>query len=201
MPGPTAPALKVGQRAALIITSKCHQMAVQKGADLSPTIYIPSSVFCSKRCRFGVAWAVSHSVEISGCPLNCRFFLQRIGKQIGTTSKASEMEQILDQLGSGEGLPVDAIRAANANRAAMVPLFLRRSIKPRRPARRCKMRCSSRSICSANGARKNRPIDRSPLSCRRPAGEVEPILADAATETTHRVMASTRLRRRSESAL
>jgi hypothetical protein len=34
------------------------------------------------------------------------------------------MEQILVQLGSGQGLPVDAIRAANANRAAMVPLFL-----------------------------------------------------------------------------
>jgi hypothetical protein len=80
-------------------------------------------------------------------------------------SNDSQMAQILDQLGSGEDLPVEAIRAANADRAAMVPVFLRAFDEPARPpARPCKMRSSSRSTCSANGA-KNQPIDRLPPSC------------------------------------
>ena len=40
-------------------------------------------------------------------------------------SEDGQMEQILEQLGSGEELPVDAIRAADANRAAMAPLIVR----------------------------------------------------------------------------
>ncbi len=105
------------------------------------------------------------------------------------TSKASEMEQILDQLGSGEGLPVDAIRAANANRTAMVPLFLQAfdQAATASPSMQDALFFAFHLLGQWREKSAYRPLA---AFLRRPAGEVEPILADAATETTHRVMAS-----------
>src|SRR5205085_3433232 len=39
------------------------------------------------------------------------------------TSKVGRPMQILDQLGAGEGMPKDAIRAATANRATVAPIL------------------------------------------------------------------------------
>ena len=52
-----------------------------------------------------------------------------------------------------------------------------------------KMRCSSRFICSANGARR-RPIGRSQACCGCPGDMVDSVLGDATTLTAHRVMAA-----------
>jgi Protein of unknown function (DUF1186)/SEC-C motif len=104
-------------------------------------------------------------------------------------SNDGQIEQILEQLGSGEDLPVDAIRAADANRAAMVPVFLR-AIEQSATA--------SPSVQNALffafhllGQWREKSAYR-PLASflRRPTEEVEGILGDAKTETCDRVMAS-----------
>ena len=74
------------------------------------------------------------------------------------------MEQILDQLGSREGLPVDAIRAADANRAMMVPLLLRAidQVAAASPPMQGALLIAFHLL---GQWRENLPIDRSPLSC------------------------------------
>jgi hypothetical protein len=73
-----------------------------------------------------------------------------------------DVAEILDQLTHAEGLPKAALEAASAQRAELVPVFLReidrfwRSRPPNEPSRR---RCSSSSICSASGE-KRPPTDR-----------------------------------------
>jgi hypothetical protein len=99
------------------------------------------------------------------------------------------MEEILDQLGSGEGLPVDAIRAANANRTAMVPLFLQAFDQAATASP--SMQDALFFAFHLLGQWREKSAYRSLASfLRRPADEVEPILGSASTETTHRVMAS-----------
>jgi hypothetical protein len=99
------------------------------------------------------------------------------------------MEEILDQLGSGEGLPVDAIRAADANRAAMVPLFLRTfdQAATLSPSVQDALFFAFHLLGQWREKSAYRPLA---AFLRRPADEVEPILAGAVTETSHRVMAS-----------
>jgi hypothetical protein len=95
--------------------------------------------------------------------------------------------QILDQLGSGEGLPTEAIRAATANRATVTPLLLD-AID----------RCEPKSRVEENGLfmafhllgqwqekSAYRTIAR---FLRRP--DIGLILDDATTVTSHRVLAS-----------
>ncbi len=94
---------------------------------------------------------------------------------------------MLEQLGSGEGMPIEAIRAATADREAVAPL-LREAIE----------RCEPNSEIEENGLfiafhllgqwqekSAYRPLAR---FLRRP--DVESILGDATTETSHRVMAA-----------
>ena len=102
------------------------------------------------------------------------------------TSNDSQMEQILDQLGSGKGLPVDAIRAADAHRAAMVPVLLRAFDQSASAGP--SMQDSLFIAFHLLGQWRERSAYR-PLAAflRRP--EVEPILGDATTVTCHRVMA------------
>jgi hypothetical protein len=105
------------------------------------------------------------------------------------TSNDSQMEQILDQLGSGQGLPVDAIRAANANRAAMVPLFLTAfdQAETASPSMQDALFFAFHLLGQWREKSAYRPLA---AFLRRPSDQVEPILAVATTETTHRVMAS-----------
>ena len=94
---------------------------------------------------------------------------------------------MLEQLGSGEGMPIEAIRAATADREAVAPL-LREAIE----------RCEPNSEIEENGLfiafhllgqwqekSAYRPLAR---FLRRP--DVESILGDATTETSPRVMAA-----------
>jgi hypothetical protein len=73
--------------------------------------------------------------------------------------------QVVEELSTWQRLPVEAIRAAQADRATMIPLFLRRideflsmEGEPAAPAG-----CFSSFICSASGA-KNRRTGRWQLS-------------------------------------
>jgi Protein of unknown function (DUF1186)/SEC-C motif len=95
--------------------------------------------------------------------------------------------QILEQLGSGEGLPIDAIRAATADRETAAPLLLE-AIE----------RCEPQSEIEENGLFiafhllgqwKEKSAYR-PLAgfLRRP--DIEFVLGDATTETSPRVMAA-----------
>jgi hypothetical protein len=95
--------------------------------------------------------------------------------------------QILDQLGSGEGLPTEAIRAATADRATVAPLLLEALDS-----------CESPSKVEENGVfiafhllgqwREQSAYRTLARFLRRP--NIELILGDATTETCHRVMAS-----------
>ncbi len=98
------------------------------------------------------------------------------------------MEQILEQLGSGEGLPVDAIHTAHANRAAMVPLFLRAFDQAASASRSVQHGLFIAFHLLGQWREKSayRPLA---AFLRRPTEEVQDILGDAVTETSHRVMA------------
>jgi len=95
--------------------------------------------------------------------------------------------QILDQLGSGEGMPVEAIRAATADRTIVAPLLLE-AID----------RCEPTSEVEENGLfiafhllgqwREQSAYRSLARFLRRPDAEL--VLGDATTETSHRVMAS-----------
>ena len=63
------------------------------------------------------------------------------------------------------------------------------SLSPRAARGSAKTRCSSRFICSANGARR-RPIGRLQTCCGCPAMRSKSVLGDAKTVTAHRVMAA-----------
>jgi len=95
--------------------------------------------------------------------------------------------QILDRLGTDVGLPVEALRAADANRAAMVALFLNgfeQSAMADEPAQDMLF-----FAFHLLGQWREKSAYR-PLAgfLRRP--EIEPILGDATTETSHRVLAA-----------
>jgi Protein of unknown function (DUF1186)/SEC-C motif len=95
--------------------------------------------------------------------------------------------QILDQLGSGEGMPTEAIRAATADRTMVAPLLVE-AID----------RCEPTSEIEENGLfiafhllgqwREQSAYRSLARFLRRPDAEL--ILGDATTETSHRVMAS-----------
>jgi hypothetical protein len=104
-------------------------------------------------------------------------------------SEDGKMAQILDRLGVGEGLPVDAIRAADANRAAMVPLFLRafEHAETAAPSLQHALFFAFHLLGQWREESAYRPLA---AFLRRPAEEIEPIIGNATTETTHRVMAS-----------
>jgi hypothetical protein len=104
------------------------------------------------------------------------------------TSKDRQLQQIFYQLGSGEGLPVDAIRAADANRAAMVPLFLRAfdQTPPVSPSMQRRLFIAFHLLGQWREKSAYRPLA---AFLRWTAEDVEEILGDTTTETSHRVMA------------
>jgi hypothetical protein len=95
--------------------------------------------------------------------------------------------KLLDQLGSGEGLPIEAIRTATADRTMVAPLLVE-AIE----------RCEPTSEVEKNGLfiafhllgqwREQSAYRTLARFLRRP--DIELILGDATTETCHRVMAS-----------
>jgi len=95
--------------------------------------------------------------------------------------------QIIDQLGSGEGLPIEAIRAATADRTTVAPLLLEAidRCEPTSEAEETGLFIAFHLLGQWREQSAYRTLAR---FLRRPnAGW---ILGDAATETCHRVMAS-----------
>jgi hypothetical protein len=98
------------------------------------------------------------------------------------------MEAILARLGSDDGLPVDAILEADANRAAMVPLILRAIDRPAdNESTRNVLFFAFHLLGQWRETSAYRPLA---AFLRRPTDDIEPILGDATTETSHRVMAA-----------
>jgi hypothetical protein len=103
-------------------------------------------------------------------------------------SKGGQMTPILDQLGLDEGLPVDAIRAADANRAAMVPLFLQafERAETADPSLQNALFFAFHLLGQWREKSAYRPLA---AFLRRPAGQIAPIISGLKTETAHQVMA------------
>jgi hypothetical protein len=98
------------------------------------------------------------------------------------------MELIFDRLGSEDGLPVEAIVAADANRAAMVPLFLRGFEHP--PANISAQNALFIAFHLLGQWREKSAYRPLAAFLRRPMDDIDPILGDAKKETSHRVMAA-----------
>ena len=103
-----------------------------------------------------------------------------------------DVAEILDQLTHAEGLPKAALEAASAQRPELVPVFLREidSFLALAPAERAKP-TPLFFIFHLLGEWRERTAYR-PLTrlLRCPSHEVDAILGDGITSTTHRVMAA-----------
>jgi hypothetical protein len=102
-----------------------------------------------------------------------------------------EVTEILDRLGSRDGLPVDAIRAARAQRAAVLPIFLQAIERTVEGTADEHNMDALFVIFHLLGEWREKTAYR-PLArlLHQPTDAVELILGDAITETSHRVMAA-----------
>src|ERR1700752_1621035 len=94
--------------------------------------------------------------------------------------------QILDQLGSGEGMPAEAIRAATANRATVAPLLVE-ALERHEPNNEVEENALFIAFHLLGQWREKSAYRELARFLRWP--EVETILGDATTETSHKVMA------------
>jgi hypothetical protein len=102
-----------------------------------------------------------------------------------------DAETILRQLGKTEGLPVEALRAASANRAVVLPVFLRAIEDFLGGHATPETERALFFIFHLLGEWRERKAYRLLAALlRRPPDEVDHILGGAITETTHRVMAA-----------
>jgi hypothetical protein len=98
------------------------------------------------------------------------------------------MELIFDRLISDEGLPVEAIADADANRADMVPLFLRAIEQPApSPSVENALFFAFHLLGQWREQSAYRPLA---ALLRRPTEDIDRILGDARIQTSHRVMAA-----------
>jgi hypothetical protein len=100
--------------------------------------------------------------------------------------------EVLDQLTHADGLPKAALQAASAQRAEIAPIFLREidsylTLAPAERAKPTPLFFIFHLLGEWREKAAYRPLARL-LRC--PAHEVEAILGDAITSTTHRVMAA-----------
>ena len=99
------------------------------------------------------------------------------------------MDEIFAQLAVRNRLPIEAIRAADEDRAAMVPKFLR-AFEQCATADFTTKRALLVAFHLLGQWREKRAYRPLAAFLRRPVEEVDPILGDAITVTAHRVMAS-----------
>ena len=95
--------------------------------------------------------------------------------------------QILDQLGSGEGMPVEAIRAATTNREAVVPLLVE-ALEQHKPSNEVEENALFIAFHLLGQWREKSAYRKLARFLRRP--DVETVIGDATTETCHKVVAS-----------
>jgi hypothetical protein len=114
-----------------------------------------------------------------------------LGSAEEATGEEIEALRILEDLGAGEGLPVDAIRAAEANRASVTPIFVRTIEQYLVGETAPSMEEAIFFVFHLLGQWREKSAYR-PLAdlLRLPADQVERILRDADTETSHRVIAA-----------
>jgi hypothetical protein len=114
-----------------------------------------------------------------------------LGSAEEATGEEIEALRILEDLGAGQGLPVDAIRAADADRASMVPLFLRAIEQYVAGESSPSTELALFFVFHLLGQWREKSAYR-PLAelLRLPADQTEGLFANATTETTHRVMAA-----------
>jgi uncharacterized protein DUF1186/SEC-C motif-containing protein len=103
-----------------------------------------------------------------------------------------DVHEILEQLARSDGLPVDAIRAAEADRAAMVPAFLDAvdaflSASADERAKPSPIFFIFHLLGSWREKSAYRPLARLLLCPRR---DIDPVLGDAITETSPQIMAA-----------
>ena len=103
----------------------------------------------------------------------------------------SEVFRILDELAASDGLPVEAIRAADAHRADMAPLFIELIEQYLAGETPHSLSNALFFIFHMLGSWSEKSAYR-PLArlLRRPADEIDSIFGGATTETPHRVMAA-----------
>jgi hypothetical protein len=114
-----------------------------------------------------------------------------LGSAEEPTEEETEAFRILEDLAAAEGLPVDAIRAADANRASVAPVFVRTIKRYVVGETAPSMEEAVFFVFHLLGQWREKSAYR-PLAelLRLPADQVERILRDADTETSHRVMAA-----------
>lgn len=102
-----------------------------------------------------------------------------------------DAESILRQLGQGEGLPVEALRAASANRASVLPAFIRAIEEFLAGDASPETEEALFFIFHLLGDWREKTAYR-PLAAllRQPPDAIDRVLGGAITETTHRVMAA-----------
>jgi hypothetical protein len=100
-----------------------------------------------------------------------------------------DTERVLSELTQYEGLPVDAIRAAAADRAAVLPRLLEAfdNYTPGITATEDLLLLAFHLLGEWRETSAYRPLTR---FLRRPRGDVAAVLGDCITETSHRVMAA-----------
>jgi hypothetical protein len=100
-------------------------------------------------------------------------------------------EQILEQMSVRGRMPVEAIRAAGADRAAVLPFFLQAIEQCRRgetaPSTKAAMLVVFHLLGEWRETRAYRPLA---MLLRRPSDDLELLLGDAITETSVKVMAA-----------
>jgi uncharacterized protein len=103
----------------------------------------------------------------------------------------NDVFRILDALAAPEGLPTEAIRAANTQRTIMAPLFIELIEQYLAGKTQRSLGNALFFIFHMLGSWRDKSAYR-PLAkvLRRPADEVDDIFGGASTETTHRVMAA-----------
>jgi hypothetical protein len=99
----------------------------------------------------------------------------------------TDPKQIIERLGSGEGLPIEAIRAATANRATVMPLLLD-AIERYDPKNEEEDNALFISFHLFGQWREKSAYRVLARFLRRP--DIETVLGDATTETSHKVMAN-----------
>ena len=100
-----------------------------------------------------------------------------------------DADRIIEALSDGEGLPVDAIRAAQANRETMAPVFLRRIDDFLASEASADPKALSLMFHLLGEWREKSAYRSQAALLRLPDDIVGSILGDYITETTHRVMA------------
>src|ERR1700686_4357959 len=102
---------------------RANRLRTGRSCDASRAWVVPAAGL-AQRCRLKYPHRLSTSRSGAACcSLSAMPGCCKLDVSPGYTNETVAM-RILDQLGSGEGLPIEAIRAATADRSTVAPLLL-----------------------------------------------------------------------------